>query len=267
MKIRDIMRVGPYTIHDTDKLGDAQRLMTRSRVRHLPVLKDSKLIGILSERDVLAARASTGPDQDWWTLPVSDAMKSPVQTANPDDPVIEVAGRMAAAKIGAMPIVELGKLIGLATATDVLDAEVRAAMAPAHGNSATAADAMTAWPHTIAPDALLSSAIDLMARRHVRHLPVVDAASGLIGILSDRDVRTAIGDPAQYLAQLRTASPRYRVQDVMTRPAIPVPFDRPLVDVARIFATDRVEALPVTDKFGALIGILSYVDALRVLAA
>src|SRR5512134_1008731 len=136
MKIRDIMRVGPHTIRDTEVLGAAQRLMTRSRVRHLPVIEDGKLIGILSERDVLAARARAGPDEDWWAQPVRGAMKSPVQTAHPDDPVVEIAGRMAAARIGAMPIVELGKLIGLATATDVLDAEVRAAMAPAHANTA-----------------------------------------------------------------------------------------------------------------------------------
>jgi acetoin utilization protein AcuB len=194
-------------------------------------------------------------------------MKAPVQTASPDDPVVEVAGRMAAAKIGAMPIVELGKLIGLVTATDVLDAEVRAAMAPTHANMATAADAMTPWPHTIAPDAPLFAAIERMAGRHVRHLPVVDAAGGLVGVISDRDVRTAIGDPAQYLAQRSTSSAQHRVRDVMTRPASTVPFDRPLVEVARVLATDGMGAVPVVDKFGALIGIVSYVDALRVLAA
>jgi CBS domain-containing protein len=53
----------------------------------------------------------------------------------------------------------------------------------------------------------------------------------------------------------------------MTRPAITVPFDRPLVEIAKMLADDRVGALPVVDKFGALIGIVSYVDVLRVLAA
>ena len=53
----------------------------------------------------------------------------------------------------------------------------------------------------------------------------------------------------------------------MTRPATAVAFDRPIVEVARILADDRIGAVPVVDKFGALIGIVSYVDALHVLAA
>jgi CBS domain-containing protein len=80
-------------------------------------------------------------------------------------------------------------------------------------------------------------------------------------------VRTAIGDPMYYI-ETRSRSPaQYRVQDVMTKPAIVVPFDRPLVEIARHFADERIGALPVVDRFGALIGIVSYVDALRVLAA
>jgi len=56
-------------------------------------------------------------------------MISPPQTAAPEDSLTEVAGRLALAKIGAMPVVELGNLIGLVTTTDVLEAEVREAMA------------------------------------------------------------------------------------------------------------------------------------------
>jgi acetoin utilization protein AcuB len=267
MKISAIMRRGPYLVHDTDSLGTAHRLMTRGRVRHLPVVDGGKLVGILSERDVLAARARAGADEDWWAKSVRYAMKTPVHTAGPDDPVVEVAGRMAAAKIGAMPVVELGKLIGLVTATDVLDAEVREAMAPAHGSTATAADAMTPWPETVSPEAPLLAAVHRMSDRHVRHLPVVDEASTLVGIVSDRDVRTALGEPAQYAEQRSSSPVTYRVRDAMTRPAITVAFDRPLVEVARMLADDRLGALPVVDKFGALIGIVSYVDVLRILAA
>jgi CBS domain-containing protein len=57
-----------------------------------------------------------------------------------------------------------------------------------------------------------------------------------------------------------------RVKDVMTRPVVAVPFDRPLVEIARAFADHQIGAIPITDKFGALIGIVSYVDALRMLA-
>ncbi len=55
-------------------------------------------------------------------------MRSSPQTAGPDDSLTEAAGRMAMSKIGSLPIVERGKLIGLVTVTDVLDAEVSEAM-------------------------------------------------------------------------------------------------------------------------------------------
>lgn len=129
MKLREIMKASPWTVTEIDHLGDAHRLMARYRIRHLPVVREGKLCGILSERDILEYRAKTAFREDWWRAPVSAAMVASPQTAGPDDSLTEVAGRLAAARIGAMPIVERGRLIGLITVTDVLEAEVAAAMA------------------------------------------------------------------------------------------------------------------------------------------
>lgn len=269
MKISEVMRPGAFTIADTETLGVAQFAMTRSHIRHLPVLHDGRLVGMLSERDVLVARAlAADDDRLWWNIAVQDAMQPAPQTARPDDSLTEIAGRMAAAKIGAMPIVERGKLLGIATITDVLDAEVRVAMGPSLANRMIAAEAMTPWPVTVAPDAPISEAVRLATRHGIRHLPVVDSTSTIIGMLSERDLREAIGDPVEYLAinqNLVTSEPR--VRDVMTAPALVTRFDTPLAELARKFADQRVGAIPVTDGFGALIGIVSYVDALRVLAS
>jgi len=265
MKIRDVMRPGPLTIAAGDSLGAAQRTMARAHIRHLPVVSESGLVGMLSERDVLAARARASSEgATWWTWTVREAMSTPAQTAHPEDSLTEVAARLAAGKLGAMPIVEMGKILGIATVSDVLDAEVREAMAPAPRQTAIAADAMTPWPYTISPDALLADAIARMFDHHIRHLPVVDSRSTVVGMLSERDVRSAVGDPVQYL-ELR-GPVRLRVRDVMTRPVVAVSFDRPLLDVARAFADHQIGAIPITDKFGALIGIVSYVDTLRMLA-
>ena len=57
MKIRDVMRPGPFTIAEAEVLGVAYAAMKRSHIRHLPVVSDGKLVGMLSERDVLAVRA------------------------------------------------------------------------------------------------------------------------------------------------------------------------------------------------------------------
>ncbi len=265
MKVRDIMRPGPITIDQGESLGAAQRAMKRARIRHLPVLGDGKLVGILSERDVLAARGR-GIDEDWWRQKVADAMYAPVQTTGPDEPLTAVAARLADAKIGALPVVQLGKLVGILTVGDVLDAEVRSAMSPTPISLATAVDAMTPFPITIRPEAPLAEAVGKMVDHHVRHLPVVDASATVVGIVSERDLRTAIGDPVQYLERRGRLFAGHRVADLMTAPAQVVQFDRPLLDIARLFADQRHGALPVLDAFGALIGIVSYVDALRVLA-
>ncbi len=128
MKIRQIMKTTPYTVTEADKLGDALRTMMQHRIRHLPVIRDGRLCGILSERDILHYRAVTSFREDWWRAPVTAAMISSVQTAGPDDSLTEVAGRLADSRIGALPIVERGALLGLVTVTDVLEAEVREAM-------------------------------------------------------------------------------------------------------------------------------------------
>ena len=126
------MRREPITIAETDTLGAAQRAMARNEVRHLPVVSNGKLVGILNEHDVLTARSRVEEGDDWWRISVHDAMQPP-QTASLDDSITEIAGRMAASKIDAFPVVSLGKLLGIVTVTDVLEAEVRMAMGPHQG--------------------------------------------------------------------------------------------------------------------------------------
>ncbi len=129
MKMRELMRTAVVTITEPTSLGDATRLMMTHQIRHLPVVRGNRLVGILSERDILHYRALSSFKEDWQRVPVTTAMVATLQTAGPDDSLTEVAGRLASAHIGAMPIVELGALIGLVTVGDVLNAEVRAAMA------------------------------------------------------------------------------------------------------------------------------------------
>jgi CBS domain-containing protein len=129
MKVRDIMKPAPITATEVTRLGEALQTMMKNRIRHLPVVRDDRLCGILSERDILHYRAVTAFREEWWRAPVTAAMVASVQTAGPDDSLTEVAGRLADSRIGALPIVDAGKLRGLVTVVDVLEAEVKQAMA------------------------------------------------------------------------------------------------------------------------------------------
>lgn len=129
MKVRDIMKPAPVTATEVTRLGEALQTMMKHRIRHLPIVRGDRLCGILSERDILHYRAVTAYREDWWRAPVTAAMVASVQTVGPDDSLTEVAGRLADSRIGALPIVDGGKLLGIVSVIDVLDAEVRQAMA------------------------------------------------------------------------------------------------------------------------------------------
>jgi len=124
---------------------------------------------------------------------------------------------------------------------------------------------MSRVPVTAAADDSLLDAAARMAARNVRHLPVVDGERHLVGILSDRDLRTVVGDVSRPFvrgdAKVRLQS--LRVADAMTREAFSVRQDAPFADVVRIFTDQRVGAVPVVDEADRLIGIISYVDVFK----
>ena len=129
---------------------------------------------------------------------------------------------------------------------------------------------------TIDPEASIGTALATMREREVRHLPVVDAAGHLVGIVADRDLRDAILGPvfAAYLPprararieRLAKQLEGVRVRDVMTSAVITIPDDAPLAQAAAVMFSIRIGSLPVT-KRGQLIGIVTERDVLKALAA
>jgi CBS domain-containing protein len=125
---------------------------------------------------------------------------------------------------------------------------------------------MTRAPATAEADDSLLDAAARMANRGIRHLPVVDGDHHVVGMLSDRDVRTQVGQSALEAADDEHASVRMellRVGDVMTRDAFVLDLDAPFAEVVRVFTEQRVGAVPVVDDHERLIGIISYVDVFR----
>lgn len=127
---------------------------------------------------------------------------------------------------------------------------------------------MTADPTTIAPDATLRDAAELLQTLEVRHLPVVDASGELIGMLSDRDLRAfelprMLGkEPA---AEYRAAM-EAKVSTAMTADVVVVQAEADVAEVVDQMIDNRIGAVPVVDAEGTLAGIISYVDVLRHLA-
>jgi acetoin utilization protein AcuB len=136
-------------------------------------------------------------------------------------------------------------------------------------------EVMTRNPLTIEPEAAVGTAIAVMAKDRVRHLPVVDAEGRLVGVVTDRDLRGAamVPEMAQYLSA--TARRRLvdigarledlRVKDVMTWNPVTTSPDTSLTQAAALMFERRIGSLPVLEK-GHVVGIVTDRDALKALA-
>ena len=129
LRVRDVMTWSPVTIPPSMSVYEAHTLMQQRKVRHLPVLKDGCLVGIVSDRDIRLVLPSPATSLAVWEirhlldkLTVGEMMTYFVMTTAPDRLMTEAVGRMLGHKVGALPVVENRRVVGILTRTDVLRA-------------------------------------------------------------------------------------------------------------------------------------------------
>ena len=268
MQVRELMEQAVTTIAEDDTLALASQLMKWNGIRHLPVMRDGRVVGMLSERDILAHAFPDHPLKQ--QALVREAMSSPVTIAPPHMDTIEAAAILVRDRIDALPVVQEGALVGILTATDLLGDLAQCELAPAPPKEeATVRSLMVHRVEAVFPDDALGDAAARMVARGIRHLPVVDGTMRVRGILSERDVRAATGRSLLEAGEAERARyvQRLKVEDVMTPEPRTISEDAPLGDAVRALVDDRFGALPVVDEEDRLRGILSYVDLLRYLGA
>ncbi len=125
-----------------DSIHHARELMEQHRVNQLPVVINGRLVGIVTDRDLrdafpsaleppdrgAAARAKAGIDPR--QVPIEDVMTSNVLTLGPRDLIVDAARLMRRERIGAVPIVDGSRLVGILARSDVLDAFASLAAEP-----------------------------------------------------------------------------------------------------------------------------------------
>lgn len=267
--VRDLIRRStPLTVQDDDSVSLAQQTMLWGDVRHLPVLRDGALVGVVSERDLLAHQVRRG--RQGRSDMVHTMMSKPPVTVGPTEDVARAAALMLERRLGCLPVVEGQRLLGIVTRSDLVRAGVGepGEEPPAH-HGPLVKDIMQRTLVTGAADDYLLDAVGRMESQGVRHLPVVDGEGRLVGMLSDRDVRAALGYALRPLQQqdamVRISSTR--VGDVMSRKPFTIEEDTPMSEAASFIADHHIGALPVVALPGQkLVGIVSYVDILHAYA-
>lgn len=127
MRVKDRMRRSLVSVAQSDTLDHALTTLKRFNIRHLPVVKGDHVVGIVSDRDVKKAAPSpfdypTAEEFRAFTSAVSikEIMTKEVITVSPLTPIEEAASLMSQKRIGALPVVQEGRLVGMITETDVL---------------------------------------------------------------------------------------------------------------------------------------------------
>ena len=113
ISLNEIMTPDPVTLAPDVPLKNAGELMRERRIRHIPVTRDGRLEGLITQRDLLAAASA---EDDYST--VADVMRTHVYTVSEDDDMRGAALKMQKHKIGCLPVVADGLLVGIVTDSD-----------------------------------------------------------------------------------------------------------------------------------------------------
>jgi acetoin utilization protein AcuB len=137
MRVGEVMGFNVITVDGSASCHEAATRMFRGGLRHLPVVNATgALVGIITDRDlrhrllapaVLPGGARLSIEDVLKSTAVREVMSTPVLTASPSDDLLDAARTMLAQKIGSLPVVEGGRVVGIVTETDLLRRIVRSA--------------------------------------------------------------------------------------------------------------------------------------------
>lgn len=282
------MIVGEYATRNVvcitpqDSIDCAIVLMEEHGIHHLPVLSGGRLVGMLSDRDILLAVGwklsgqSLLSDYDRIDAPapgcVEEIMSRPVMYIPAEESARHAARVMVERRIGALPVMRDGELSGILTETDLLVHLQR------RGERAGAARDLLVQPVgalmrgaviTVAPRDSLTRLVETIQRRRIRHLPVVNDGA-LVGIISDRDVRRALGERrgmgTEFGESEDDSGCEPLARDIMTREVWTVSLHHTVADVVDRLLGGRIHGLPVVRRERELVGIVTQTDVVMELA-
>jgi CBS-domain-containing membrane protein len=272
--LADVAARLPLVLEWIDDPGRVDRLLPRvlELVRHGLVTADETEVLLREPHPVRALRAA---------ITVGEVMTREVASVAPDAPVRTVVELMLGRGHRAVPVVEAGRVVGIITNGDLvqraglgvrldllgkLDPQERRQTLDRLGEAPTAAKVMTPEPVTVRAGTPLPQAAEVMARRRLKRLPVVDEAGGLLGMVSRVDLlRTAAaggpgGAPEAPALGLTLDAP---VARAMRRDVPTVHPETPLPEVLQAVMSTRLGRAFVVDAGRRVVGLVSDAELLE----
>ena len=121
MKVRALMTTEPVTVEPAATLGEVAMLMKQEDCGSIPVVEGGRLVGIVTDRDIVIRGVAAGTDPK--TQRVSTVMSADPVTVSPDDDVSEAEQIMADRQIRRLPVVEKGSLVGIIVTAQIARAD------------------------------------------------------------------------------------------------------------------------------------------------
>jgi CBS domain-containing protein len=252
-KAKDIAQYGVATIDKNSSIYQAIALMVKKSVSGLPVVDESGLVGIISEKDALRLLCET----EFVAGCVGDYMTTNVFTFDEEDDLADICQCLINNSFRRVPVLHQGRLAAIITRADLIRAnkdKFRPQTAqnnpmPDAGNP-LAKDVMKSGLLTVGKSTPVYEAMEILATKNVTGLPVVDDYMNLVGVVSEKDILKLLYDP--------NAKPGL-VQDYMTKDVVGFDQNTSLFEICRCLVNNNFRRVPILDN-GKLVGIISRTD-------
>ncbi|MGV8144588.1 MAG: CBS domain-containing protein [Methanothermobacter sp.] len=277
MLVKDIMAENVFYIHVPGNRANAMELMREKNVSGLPVVKNGtkQLVGILTRSDLVK-----NPDEEQIAL----IMTRDIITANPDDDIKDVSVKMLKYDIRRVPVVDDGELVGLVTASDIINRALWKLDIKDPAENYMIKSIPTTWERTP-----LNIAFEIMTFFNLKVLLALNKDGKLSGILTETDFieeseiisertvhNTSVGTEGDkwswdsknvlYVIKNHLKFSDKEVKDVAATDLVIVTTKTSVKECANKMRQKSIEQIPVIDVEGELVGLVRATDLIRAIS-
>jgi len=253
LKVSEIMTGDAITIDRNRSLKDATELMQKHKVSKLIVVKEKKMAGILTYKDIAKTLGTPREKVSPAHLHVAGAFTDEPVTASPDTDIKDAAALMLKHNISALPVVEKGELKGIITKTDLIKTI----------KSKEQVKTLMIKPICVSPDDRLIHAMKVITDYDISSIPVVKD-NALTGVISRKELSFAMENFRAHVDKKHQNArlENLLVSDVMRPDPQTATPKMALTEAAEIMAKHRISGLPVAEN-GKLVGIITKTDLIK----